>query len=88
MSAARPAASAAAVRRPAPAPAPAAAQQVAARPQSRTSFFDASARDDDRDELRLNLRDLPAFDKQSMEVEGFRPTLLSGLLDLFSPHKS
>jgi hypothetical protein len=84
MSVARPAASAAsaALRRPAPAAPP------AVRTPGRAAFFETAARDDDRDELRLNLRDLPPVTEPSMEVEGFKPSLLSRLFDLVAPiHK-
>jgi hypothetical protein len=36
------------------------------------------------DELRLDLRDIPRT-QLSMEVEGFKPSLLSRLFDLFAP---
>ena len=36
------------------------------------------------DEIRLNLVDIPV-QQESLEIEGFRPTLLSRLLDLVAP---
>jgi hypothetical protein len=39
------------------------------------------------DEFRLNLSDIPKL-RESMEVEGLKPTLLSRLFDLVSPLKA
>ena len=72
MSAASHAASA--VRRPAAPP--------QARPAARTAFkFDDSSGED---VVRINLQDIPRLD-QSMDVEGFKPSLLSRLFDLVAP---
>jgi hypothetical protein len=38
------------------------------------------------DEFKLNLADLPRS-QESLEVEGFKPSLLSRLLDLVAPTK-
>ena len=40
----------------------------------------------ERDEFKLNLADLPRA-QDSLEVEGFKPSLLSRLLDLVAPPK-
>ena len=75
------AASAATVRRN-PAPASAPAQHVAASPQAQAfSFVEVE------DEIRINLGDVELPRNKDMTVEGFKPSLLSRLLDLVSPHK-
>jgi hypothetical protein len=38
------------------------------------------------DEIRLNLGDIP-LQQESMDIEGFKPTLLSRLFDLVAPLK-
>lgn len=38
------------------------------------------------DEVRINLGDIQ-IRKESMEIEGFKPTLLSRILDLVAPFK-
>jgi len=72
------------VRRPAPA-APARPTQAAAPARNTQQFAFAAASGDD-DEIRLHLGDIqlppPATE---MRVEGFKPTLLSRLLDLVMP---
>ena len=72
------------VRRPAPA-APARPTQAAA-PARHTQQFAFAAATGDDDEIRLHLGDiqLPPPDTE-MRVEGFKPTLLSRLLDLVMP---
>lgn len=42
--------------------------------------------DDHDDEFRLNLSDIPRM-RESLEVEGLKPSLLSRLLDLIMPIK-
>lgn len=42
--------------------------------------------DELEDEFRLNLSDIPRM-RESLEVEGLRPSLLSRLLDLILPIK-
>ncbi|MGH8177658.1 MAG: hypothetical protein ACREV5_15480 [Steroidobacter sp.] len=75
MSAASPAASH--VRRTPAAPAPQAARQ----PMRAT--FNVPAPNGE-DEIRLNLTDIPRIE-DSMDVEGFKPSLLSRLFDLVAP---
>lgn len=43
--------------------------------------------DHDEAEFRLNLSDIPML-RESMDVEGLKPTLLSRLLDLVAPIKA
>jgi hypothetical protein len=71
------------VRRPAPA-APARPTQAAAPARNTQQFAFAAANGDD--EIRLHLGDIqmPPPDTE-MHVEGFKPTLLSRLLDLVMP---
>jgi hypothetical protein len=69
------------VRRTAPA-APARPTQA---PVARTTQFAFGAASAD-DEIRLNLSDIPRMQPDAeMRVEGFKPTLLSRLLDLVMP---
>jgi len=42
--------------------------------------------DDHEDEFRLNLSDIPRM-RESLEVDGLKPSLLSRLLDLIMPIK-
>jgi hypothetical protein len=42
--------------------------------------------DVDEDEFRLNLSDIPKW-RESLDVEGLRPSLLSRLFDLVAPLK-
>jgi len=63
--------------RPAPAQPPARARQS-------EGFAFAAA--DHEDEFRLNLSDIPR-QQESMEIEGFKPSLLSRLFDLIAPLK-
>jgi hypothetical protein len=85
------ASSAATVRRnaaPTPAPRPAPHQAPAPRPVARATQATVAFLDDVEDEFRLNLADIPAVpEAKSMDVEGFKPSLLSKLLDLVSPLK-
>jgi hypothetical protein len=69
------------VRRTAPA-APARPTQAPARSTAQYAFAAASG----DDEIRLNLSDIPVPRMEnSMHVEGFKPSLLSRLLDLVMP---
>ena len=74
---------AAPARRPAPSVRTAAAQPPAASPASAKRH----AFDHHEDEFRLNLSDIPTM-RESMEVEGLKPTLLSRFMDLVSPLKA
>lgn len=65
------------VRRPAPTP-------QAARPASRPHAFNDAA--DGEDVIRLHLHDIPRV-QETMDVEGFKPSLLSRLFDLVAPIK-
>jgi len=70
------------VRRPAPAAPARPTQAPAARSSQQFSFAAANA----DDEIRLNLSDIPRVQQDNeMHVEGFKPTLLSRLLDLVMP---
>lgn len=69
------------VRRPA---APTQSPRPVARASSGFNFSDASSGED---VMRINLQDIPPVD-QSMDVEGFKPSLLSRLFDLVAPLKS
>jgi hypothetical protein len=40
--------------------------------------------DDHGDEIRIHVADLPVVE-ETLDVEGFKPTLMSRLFDLFSP---
>lgn len=55
-------------------------------PMPKLQTATAGAFDDEPDELRLNLSDIPKW-RESMEVEGLRPSLLSRLFDLVAPFK-
>ncbi|HEY4367097.1 MAG TPA: hypothetical protein VGN07_07645 [Steroidobacteraceae bacterium] len=81
MSAASPATSQ--VRRAAPAaPSHPVASQSAAHSGVRPAFAFAEG----GDEIRLNLGDIP-LQQECMDIEGFKPTLLSRLFDLVAPLK-
>jgi len=47
----------------------------------------AIAFDDHDEDFRLNLSDIP-LQRESLDVEGLKPTLLSRLLDLVMPLKA
>lgn len=69
----------------APAPQARPAQpQPAARARQSEGFAFAAA--DYEDEFRLNLSDIPR-QQESMEIEGFKPSLLSRLFNLIAPLK-
>jgi hypothetical protein len=70
------------VRRTAPAAPARATQAPPTRSTAQFAFAAASA----DDEIRLNLSDIPLVRQDNeMHVEGFKPTLLSRLLDLVMP---
>ena len=77
------AANATAVRRPAAPPRPGAPPVARATTQSAAA---AVPFDHDEDEFRLNLDDIPRM-RESMDVDGLKPSLLSRLFDLVSPLK-
>lgn len=58
-----------------------------ARQPARPSVTPAPAFDHHDDEFRLNLSDIPRI-RESMDVEGLKPSLLSRLFDLVAPLKA
>jgi len=62
-----------------------AASAAATRPAMRTSH--AAWLEDDEPEFRLNLSDIPRR-RESLHIDGLKPTLLSRLLDLVAPIKA
>jgi hypothetical protein len=60
------------------------APQVA--PAARAAAFEFSAPTGE-DEIRIHLADIPRLE-ETMDVEGFKPTLLSRLFDLIAPLKA
>ncbi|MGH8188400.1 MAG: hypothetical protein ACREUC_17710 [Steroidobacteraceae bacterium] len=68
------------VRRPATAP----SQAPAARAPARGTSFVLPVTGQDYDEIKLHLNDIPRME-MSMDVEGFKPSLLSRLLNLIAP---
>lgn len=85
------ASSAATVRRnaaSAPAPHAPAAQAAAPRPAPRSQQAATAFLDETEVEFTLNLADIPEVpEARSMNVDGFRPSLLGKLLDLLVPRK-
>jgi hypothetical protein len=69
---------------PAPQARPAQPPQASARVRQSDGFAFAGA--DLDEEFRVNLSDIPR-QHQSMEVEGFKPSLLSRLINLIAPLK-
>lgn len=67
------------VRRPATAP-----SQAPARAPARGTSFVLPVTGHDYDEIKLHLNDIPRME-MSMDVEGFKPSLLSRLLNLIAP---
>jgi hypothetical protein len=59
----------------------------AARPPAAAPVAAPLAFDHHEDEFRINLSDIPRM-RESMEVEGLKPSLLSRLFDLVAPLKS
>jgi hypothetical protein len=68
------------VRRPATAP----SQAPATRAPARGTSFVLPVTGHDHDKIKLHLSDIPRME-MSMEVEGFKPSLLSRLLNLIAP---
>lgn len=58
--------------------------QVAARPAMHPAPAYAFVSSDLDDEFKLNLSDIPRF-KETMDVEGLKPSLLSRLLEFVAP---
>lgn len=67
------------VRRPATAP-----SHAPARTPARGASFVLPVTGEDYDEIKLHLHDIPRME-MSMDVEGFKPSLLSRLLNLIAP---
>lgn len=59
-------------------------QQPAPRAAARQAPMHAFVSSDIEDEFRLHLNDIPR-QRESLEVEGLKPSLLSRLLDMVSP---
>jgi hypothetical protein len=73
----------AAASSPRPGAAPAAAQRpTRAAPSRGLSFAPA----EEEEAIKLNLGDIPRA-QETLDVEGFKPTLLSRLFDLIAPNK-
>jgi hypothetical protein len=64
-------------------PNPAARQPVSQTPAHAAQGFSFTA-DDQADEIRIHVADLPHIE-ETLIVEGFKPTLMSRLFDLFAP---
>jgi hypothetical protein len=62
----------------------AARQTASVQPAPRAAQGFRFVADDDADEIRIHVADLPRVE-ESLIVEGFKPTLLSRLFDLFAP---
>jgi hypothetical protein len=65
----------------------AAAPQVSAAQAARAAPAFAFSAPSGEDEIRIHLADIPR-PEESMDVEGFKPTLLSRLFDLIAPFKA
>jgi hypothetical protein len=63
-----------------------AASQIRRAPATPAARQPMRAASNGEDEIRLNLGDIPRIE-DSMDVEGFKPSLLSRLLDLVAPIK-
>jgi hypothetical protein len=70
----------------APARRVAAPARPASAPAARATHAAVATFDDNEDEFRLNLSDIPRM-RESMVVDGLRPSVLSRLLDLVAPIK-
>ena len=64
-----------------------AAPQVSAAQTARAAAAYAFSVPSGEDEIRIHLADIPRLE-ESMDVEGFKPTLLSRLFDLIAPFKA
>lgn len=62
------------------------ARPAPSQPAARARQSEGFAFADHEDEFRLNLSDIPR-QRESMDIEGFKPTLLSRLFDLIAPLK-
>lgn len=62
-------------------------RQPAAPARAAAQVATAPRFDEDEPEFRLNLGDIPRM-RESMDVEGLKPTLLSRLLDIIAPLKA
>jgi hypothetical protein len=60
------------------------AAQAPARAPARGTSFVLPVTGQDYDEIKLHLNDIPRME-MSMDVEGFKPSLLSRLLNLIAP---
>ena len=67
------------------APSRAPQQQAHAYAQAQAPVRRSAPRDED--EMRLDLRDISPLSPSDLDVEGFKPSLLSRLLDLVAPLK-
>lgn len=76
---------------PSRAPQPQAQAHAYAQPQAHAPVRQPVARAHDfstprgEEEIRLNLSDIPRMDTGDLDVEGFKPSLLSRLFDLVAP---
>jgi hypothetical protein len=66
---------------------PAAQAQPAPRAAARSAPMYAFVSSEIEDEFKLNLNDIPR-QRETLDVEGLKPSLLSRLLDLVAPIKS
>jgi hypothetical protein len=66
---------------------PAAPAQPAPRAAARSAPMYAFVSSEIEDEFKLNLNDIPR-QRETLDVEGLKPSLLSRLLDLVAPIKS
>jgi hypothetical protein len=65
----------------------AAAPQVSAAQTARAAAAYAFSVPSGEEEIRIHLADIPRLE-ESMDVEGFKPSLLSRLFDLIAPFKA
>ena len=60
------------------------ARQPIAQPPAHAAHGFSFAADDHADEIRVHVADLPRIE-ETLVVDGFKPTLMSRLFDLFAP---